>query len=394
MRKDWSGRRPIRRAYGRKGENRGSHRRALRTSLSGSRASSATRRVAELDHVRGCMVIRPWGWGLWELMQGSSTTQSRRRAHRTRTSRCSSRSATWRRRRSTSRGFAKEMAVVTHHRLEKGPTEPPPRRRAARAADRPPHLGDDHRPLVREVDQLLPRPAPDDQPVGERRPLGASPARPPPYHRVPLAGGGTPRTHPRRRPSRRRGGCSRSIASSPNPCSRSRWLRGEAEGERFPGAESSPLTIEAMMQDGKALSPAPPLPGPELLAGDGHGVHRGGRRAQARLHHLVGALHPDDGSGRDDARRRQRAARPPGRARRREPGKIVPITGTTWTSSSVRQRRPQEGAGSSASWAGSLIRAEIDSRDRKPAEKRCGIRKGAPLVIELGGRDIEQAWSW
>ncbi|HEU4979753.1 MAG TPA: hypothetical protein VFT14_00955, partial [Solirubrobacterales bacterium] len=25
--------------------------------------------VAELDHVRGCMVIRPWGWGIWELMQ-------------------------------------------------------------------------------------------------------------------------------------------------------------------------------------------------------------------------------------------------------------------------------------------------------------------------------------
>ena len=25
--------------------------------------------VAELDHVRGCMVIRPWGYGIWELMQ-------------------------------------------------------------------------------------------------------------------------------------------------------------------------------------------------------------------------------------------------------------------------------------------------------------------------------------
>ena len=25
--------------------------------------------VAELDHVRGAMVIRPWGYGIWELMQ-------------------------------------------------------------------------------------------------------------------------------------------------------------------------------------------------------------------------------------------------------------------------------------------------------------------------------------
>jgi prolyl-tRNA synthetase len=25
--------------------------------------------VAELAHVRGCMVIRPWGYATWELMQ-------------------------------------------------------------------------------------------------------------------------------------------------------------------------------------------------------------------------------------------------------------------------------------------------------------------------------------
>jgi prolyl-tRNA synthetase len=43
------------------------------------------------------------------------------------------------------------------------------------------------------------------------------------------------------------------------------------------------------------------------------------------------------------------------------------------------------------SWMGVPIRAEVDSRDRKPAEKRWEwIRKGVPVVIELGGRDIEQ----
>jgi prolyl-tRNA synthetase len=42
-------------------------------------------------------------------------------------------------------------------------------------------------------------------------------------------------------------------------------------------------------------------------------------------------------------------------------------------------------------WSGSAIRVELDSRDRKPAEKRWEwIRKGAPVVIELGERDIEQ----
>ena len=43
------------------------------------------------------------------------------------------------------------------------------------------------------------------------------------------------------------------------------------------------------------------------------------------------------------------------------------------------------------SWMGAPIRAEVDSRDRKPAEKRWEwIRKGVPVVIELGGRDIDQ----
>jgi prolyl-tRNA synthetase len=37
------------------------------------------------------------------------------------------------------------------------------------------------------------------------------------------------------------------------------------------------------------------------------------------------------------------------------------------------------------------VRAAVDSRDRKPAEKRWEwIRKGVPVVIELGERDIEQ----
>jgi prolyl-tRNA synthetase len=42
-------------------------------------------------------------------------------------------------------------------------------------------------------------------------------------------------------------------------------------------------------------------------------------------------------------------------------------------------------------WSDAPVRVEVDSRDRKPAEKRWEwIRKGAPIVIELGERDIEQ----
>jgi prolyl-tRNA synthetase len=43
------------------------------------------------------------------------------------------------------------------------------------------------------------------------------------------------------------------------------------------------------------------------------------------------------------------------------------------------------------SWMDMPVRADVDARDRKPAEKRWEwIRKGVPVVIELGERDIEQ----
>lgn len=74
--------------------------------------------VAEMSHVRGCMVIKPWGYGIWEQLQRTLDKQikaagavnayfplfiplsylEREAAH--------------------VEGFAKEMAVVTHHRLE------------------------------------------------------------------------------------------------------------------------------------------------------------------------------------------------------------------------------------------------------------------------------------
>ncbi len=44
-----------------------------------------------------------------------------------------------------------------------------------------------------------------------------------------------------------------------------------------------------------------------------------------------------------------------------------------------------------AVFGGAPIRASVDGRDRKPAEKRWEwIRKGVPVIVELGERDIEQ----
>ena len=57
--------------------------------------------LADYSPVRGCMVIRPYGYRLWELMRDRLDLRFRRRATRTPTSRSSSRSRSWRARRST-----------------------------------------------------------------------------------------------------------------------------------------------------------------------------------------------------------------------------------------------------------------------------------------------------
>ena len=45
-------------------------------------------KLADYSPVRGCMVIRPYGYALWENMQARSTAGSRQRATRTLISPC------------------------------------------------------------------------------------------------------------------------------------------------------------------------------------------------------------------------------------------------------------------------------------------------------------------
>ena len=118
-------------------------------------------------------------------------------------------------------GFAKEMAVVTHHRLkiDRRRTEARSRSRADRAADHPPDVGDDHRRRVQPLDQVVPRPAAEAEPVGQRDALGDAHASLPAHLRVPLAGG--PHRPRRRSATRWKKPCwrSNSIARSPKTSS-------------------------------------------------------------------------------------------------------------------------------------------------------------------------------
>jgi prolyl-tRNA synthetase len=160
------------------------------------------------------------------------------------------------------------------------------------------------------------------------------------------------------------------------------------EYERFPGAEST-LSIEAMMQDGKALQ-----------CGTSHYLGQNFSRSMEMeftdedgerklcfttswglTTRMVGAVvmtHGDD-----------HGLRVPPRIAPQQV-KIVPITRDDPTAVLEAARELQaELAGQS--WDGEPLRADVDTRDHKPAEKRWEwIRKGVPIVIELGGRDIEQ----
>ena len=77
--------------------------------------------VAELDHVRGAMVIRPWGYGVWELMQRALDDAIKETGAVNAYFPLFIPLSYLEEEAKHVEGFAKEMAVVTHHRLEKGP---------------------------------------------------------------------------------------------------------------------------------------------------------------------------------------------------------------------------------------------------------------------------------
>ncbi|HTQ12069.1 MAG TPA: aminoacyl--tRNA ligase-related protein, partial [Fimbriimonadaceae bacterium] len=80
--------------------------------------------VAELAHVRGSMVIRPWGYAIWELMQGELDRAIKRSGAENAYFPLFIPLSYFEAEAEHVEGFAKEMAVVTHHRLEADPERP------------------------------------------------------------------------------------------------------------------------------------------------------------------------------------------------------------------------------------------------------------------------------
>ncbi|MGZ4965746.1 MAG: proline--tRNA ligase, partial [Chthoniobacterales bacterium] len=74
--------------------------------------------LAEPSEVRGCMVIRPWGYGIWENMQRALDAMFRATGHRNAYFPLFIPLSYMAKEAAHVEGFAKECAVVTHSRLE------------------------------------------------------------------------------------------------------------------------------------------------------------------------------------------------------------------------------------------------------------------------------------
>ena len=77
--------------------------------------------LAEVSPVRGCMVIKPWGWSIWENMQGVLDRMFKDTGHVNAYFPLFIPMSFLEKEAEHVDGFAKECAVVTHHRLEPGP---------------------------------------------------------------------------------------------------------------------------------------------------------------------------------------------------------------------------------------------------------------------------------
>jgi prolyl-tRNA synthetase len=77
--------------------------------------------LSENSPVRGCMVIKPWGYAIWENIQRILNKEFKRTGHQNAYFPLFIPLSFMEKEAEHVEGFAKECAVVTHHRLEAGP---------------------------------------------------------------------------------------------------------------------------------------------------------------------------------------------------------------------------------------------------------------------------------
>jgi len=348
--------------------------------------------VAELAHVRGSMVIRPWGYAIWELMQAELDRQIKRSGASNAYFPLFIPLSYIESEAKHVEGFAKEMAVVTHHRLEADP-------------DDPGHL----RPGGKLTEPLVVRPT-SETIIGRSFAKWINS-----YRDLPLMVNQwanvvrwemRPRVLLRTTEFLWQEGHTAFASEDEARANAEQMLEvyrdfaesflampvltGEKpEEERFPGAVMT-LSIEAMMQDGKALQ-----------AGTSHYLGQSfaeaaeidflDREGERSLVHtaswgvstrLLGALimsHSDDVGLR----------LPPAVAPQQVV--IVPIPRGEEGAAVLEAAQELAREIGELSVGGEPVRVSADLRDREPPDKRWEwVRKGVPLVLELGPRDLQE----
>jgi len=348
--------------------------------------------MAEESGVRGCMVIKPWGYGIWERMQRLLDARIKATGHDNCYFPLFIPLANFEREAAHVEGFAKEMAVVTHHRLitdGKGGLIPDP---AARLEEplvvRPTSetiIGD---AMSRWIQSWRDLPLKLNQwanvvrwEMRTRMFLRTSEFLWQEGHTA-HESQAEAQEHTLRMLEVYRAFAEEDVALP--------VIAGEKpENERFPGARET-WSIEAMMQDGKALQ-----------AGTSHylgtnfaeaaNIRFQDREGQQQLCHttswgvstrMIGGLIMTHGD--DDGLRV-----PPALA----PWQVVilPMLRDNEQDAALLTYCEELRAAIAARQAlGEPIRVLLDAKPGKAAAKRWDwVRKGAPVIIEVGGRDME-----
>ncbi len=347
--------------------------------------------MAEESGVRGCMIMRPWGYGIWERMQRLLDDRIKATGHENCYFPLFIPLSYFAKEAEHVDGFAKEMAVVTHHRLKAGPK------------------GLDVDPQAKLEEPLVVRPT-SETVIGTAFARWLQSWRDLPIKINQWAN--VVRWEMRTRMFLR--------------TSEFLWQEGHTahaneqeavdetlmilemyrqfaqddlampvvagekpENERFPGAVST-YSIEAMMQDGKALQA-----GTSHYLGtnfsEAQNIRYQDKEGQFQFAHttswgvstrMVGGVimsHGDD----DGLRIPPRIA----------PYQVVIIP--------MLRDKPEDEALleycksirqsiAAANSLGEPVRVHLDSRSGKAAQKRWAwVKKGAPLILEIGGRDAE-----
>jgi len=345
--------------------------------------------LADNSSVRGCMVIKPWGYGIWERIQRELDDRFKATGHENAYFPLFIPKRLIEREAEHVEGFAKEMAVVTHHRLEQGE--------------------DGLVPAAPLEEPLIVRPT-SETIIGESFAAWIQS-----YRDLPLKinqWANVVRWELRPRVFLRTTEFLWQEGHTAHATSEEAWeetaamlelyadfaerflalspVRGEKPPhERFPGAERT-LAIEAMMQDGKALQAGTShylgqnfarAAGIEFTAEDGARQHAFTTSwgVSTRLIGGIVMAHADD-----DGLRLPPTLAPAQVA-------IVPILRGEDSARVTEACERIAAELGEVVHGGEAVRVRLDGRDASPGARRWEwIKRGVPLIFEVGPRDLDQ----